>query len=177
MQTIQITEFAVEEAATINRLYEEIQAHAKKAVGESRLARDKALELGDRLNKIKTTLAHGQFLLWIKQHCQFNRDWASKLMRLANVSHGIHLSDEMSLRAAMVALGIIPDQPHAEGRALGGSPDPYAPVNVFNRYLSALPSPEKELWRTDPAERAAMRQQYLPLRSWLDELFGDTPTV
>ncbi len=157
----------------MNRLYAEIKGHAKKSVAEARLARDKALDLGNRLEKIKDTLPHGQFLLWLKTHCQFNRDWASKLMRLANVSRGIHLSDDLSLRATMVALGIIPEQPHAAGHALNNTPDVYAPLNVFNRYLSALPSPDKELWRTDAAERAAMKQQYLPLRQWLDDLFND----
>lgn len=64
-------------AAKINAAHREARDHATRAM-------DRALEAGDLLLKVKASLAHGQWLPWLEEHCpDISARTAQGYMRLA----------------------------------------------------------------------------------------------
>jgi hypothetical protein len=63
-------------AATINKLHDEAVAFGQKSTSSAKAC-------GDMLIKMKATMAHGEWLPWLKEHITFSESTAQAYMKLA----------------------------------------------------------------------------------------------
>jgi hypothetical protein len=102
------------EGRELEDITKEIHLYEAHAQGHAGDAIKFKVEIGKRLTRAKELLKHGDFLPWAEKEFGWQRNHVSKHMRLAaNVSRGIHLNPNASLRAALAAIST-PD-PQAEG--------------------------------------------------------------
>ena len=166
-------------AKTINdehiALLEDCRASQERAGS----ARDRAVKIGQELARVKEAVGHGNYLAWIKANCAFSDDTANNYTKFAkalNSDHARNLPADLSLRAAMVQLGIVPQRPREGGGTLrgGGIPSVYDALNKLTAFLGAVDnSGVPQAWETDPDERSAVQRQYAPkLQDFILRLYG-----
>lgn len=86
--------------------------HASKTI-------EMVIEQGQDLLTAKRELEHGNWLLWLEKNFPGSHDTASRYMGLAsNFAHMRNLDNDISIRKAMIAAGIIPEN-NAEPKPLG----------------------------------------------------------
>ena len=168
-----------EEAKIINEEHDALLADCAVSQASARSARDRALVIGGKLAKVKDAVGHGRYLAWIEANCSFSHDTANNYTKFAEASkneHDRNLSDDLSLRQAMIALDIIPNRPRDGGGTYRGShiPSVYDPLNSLTKFLGAVEkSGTPQEWETDLEERRAVQQQYAPkLEELILRLFG-----
>ena len=164
-------------AKLINEEHAALLEDCRSSREKAESARDRALRIGAELAKVKKGVGHGNFMAWVKAQCEFSYDTANDYMHFAaKLERAPNLPDDLSLRAAMVALDIIPSRPREGGGTFRGShiPSVYDPLNALTRFLGAVDnSGTPQEWETEPEERRAVQAQYKPkLEDLILRLFG-----
>ena len=105
-------------AATLDELAAGIRADLDAIEGDNRSALEHAIAAGEKLNRAKAQVAHGEWLPWLRANFPSDRSTAADYMRLAdpaNVGRALHLS---SIREALAAMPkeTKPKRPRARSR-------------------------------------------------------------
>jgi len=75
-----------------------------------------AISAGRKLIEVKESLAHGEFMPWVRLNCPFSQNTASKYMRVANLTSRLNLNDHPP-GSINQALRMLTDEPPQENES------------------------------------------------------------
>jgi hypothetical protein len=102
------TKGAATAAPTLTELAEGIRVDLAGIEGDNRAALEKAIAAGEKLNRAKAQMGHGEWLPWLKENFELSGRTARDYMRLANWQHAANFN---SIREALASL---PKKPRKE---------------------------------------------------------------
>jgi len=156
-------------ASQINAAFAEAHANAAVATTNARLAVSRALECGELLNRQKESLAHGEWQLWLAEHCpNVSGATARRYMRLAKRSHDHSLEDAGGLRQAYLATGVLPESPRTRREPNANTPTVtfVRGLDLFRRWFHQR-TDELPLEQWTPDARRILRNEL----TWFKKLY------
>lgn len=95
----------------IRELHGEIEAAEERMASLFKMTVEKAIQIGERLTRVKDVLPHGQFLPWIRAEFPFSHDTASNYMKVSKRFSKDEISKVSKFTIPLSAFHVLADAP------------------------------------------------------------------